>query len=163
MVAGDERGQEVGEVVGGEDVVCGGDVRGERLQGGVGVEGSAETGEGVESLEEGGVEREAEIGEGAEVRRVVGVCGGEHAGGGGGGFGEWVVAIEHGDAEATVVELEGEREADDAGAGDADVGMVHEFSLVCFVRGYSLGVQVCVGCWADCDDSTSVTSNDSCI
>jgi hypothetical protein len=31
-----------------------------------------------------------------------------------------------------VVKFEGEGEADDAGAGDADVGVLHKNSLVCF-------------------------------
>jgi hypothetical protein len=60
---------------------------------------------------------------------VVGIVGCEHAGGGGGGFGEWGRAVEDGDAGAAVVEFEGEGEADDAGSGDAYVGLLHGTSL----------------------------------
>jgi hypothetical protein len=98
----------VDEVARCEDVICD-DVGWQRLQGVVGVEGDANAREGVEAVEEGGVEREAEVGERAELRGIVGVVRGEHSGGGGGGLGEWVAAFEHGDAEATVVEFEGER------------------------------------------------------
>jgi hypothetical protein len=112
------------EVVRGEDVVGGGDVVGKRLQGGVGVEGNANAGEFADAFEEGGVEREAEVGERTELRGVVGVGGGEHSGGGGGGFCERGVALEHGDAEAAVVEFKGEGEADDAGTSDADIRMM---------------------------------------
>ena len=60
------------------------------------------------------------------------IAGGEHSGSGGGGFGEWRRLFEDGDADAPVVEFEGEREADDAGSGNADIRMLHEISLVRF-------------------------------
>ena len=47
---------------------------------------------------------------------------------------------------AAVVEFEGEREADDAGSRDTQVGVMHGISLVGFGRGYSLGVSVLRGC-----------------
>lgn len=56
---------------------------------------------------------------------VVGIAGGEHAGGGGGCLGEGSAAVEDGDAGSAVMEFEGEGEADDAGSGDADVGALH--------------------------------------
>jgi hypothetical protein len=39
-----------------------------------------------------------------------------------------------------MVKLKGEGEADDSGAGDADVCLMHKISLVGLKRGYSLGV-----------------------
>jgi hypothetical protein len=83
VVAGVECGYEVGELCGGEFIVCGGDFGREGLQGGVGLEGDANAGESVEAVEEVGIEREAQVGEGAESGRVVGIAGGEHSGGGG--------------------------------------------------------------------------------
>jgi len=59
----------------------------------------------------------------------VGIVGGEHSGGGGGGFGEWGGAVEDRDAGSAMVEFEGEGESDDAGSGDAYVGVLHETSL----------------------------------
>src|ERR1700733_14072514 len=105
VVTGMERGQDAGEVVRCEDVV-GRDVRWERLQGGVGVEWDADAGEGIDAIEKGWVEGEAEFGERAELQGVVRIVCGEHSGGGGGGFDERGAAIEHGDAEATMVEFE---------------------------------------------------------
>ena len=89
----------------------------------------------MQAIEKARVELEAEVGKGMELRGIVRVVGGEHAGGSGGGFGEWGSAVEHGDTGAAVMEFEGEREADDTGSGDADVGIrrrwvVHEISLV---------------------------------
>jgi hypothetical protein len=133
-VAGGECGEEMGEVFWGEFAVCAAGAGWESLEGGVGLERDADTGKGVEAVEEVRVEREAEIGEGKELRRVVRVGGGQHSGGGGGGFGEWRGPVEYGDAEATVVEFEGEGKADYAGASDADVRIrcrvVHGISLV---------------------------------
>jgi hypothetical protein len=151
LVAGDERGKEMREILRGEDVVCGGDVRWEGLQGGVGVEWNADAGEGVEAFDEIGIQREAEVGQRTKLGRVVWVGGGKHTRGSGGGFGERVAAVEYGDAEAAMVEFEGEREAHDAGAGDADVRVMHENSLVWFGE-----VIVCVrfAVWiGDCLDS----------
>ncbi len=84
-----------------------------------------------------------------ELGRVVRIGGGEHSGGGGGGFGEGSRPVEYGDADATAVKFEGEGEADDACAGDADVGMrrggvAHGISLV-GRRSYSLGLSVFAG------------------
>jgi len=105
---------------------------GERGDGAVGrvLEGSfslyrdGEAGEGFDALQEGWVESDAELREREQGGWVVGVVGGEHPGGGGGGVGERGVAFEDGDAGATGVEFEGEREADDAGPGDEDVWRV---------------------------------------
>src|SRR5216683_3146203 len=118
---------------------CGGVVR-ERLQGGAGVEGHADAGEFLEPGEVVGVEGDAEVGEGTQAGRIVGVAGGEHTGSGGGGLREGSTLIEDGYTGAAAVEFEGERKADDAGAGDADVRAVHKISLVGFCGGYSLGV-----------------------
>lgn len=74
----------------------------------------------------------------------MGIAGGQHAGCCGGGFREGGAAIEDGDAGSAFVEFEGEREADDASSGDADIGALHKISLDGRGRGYSLGVQVCV-------------------
>jgi len=108
VVAGMKRGKEVGEFVCGEYVGGSRDVRRERLQGGVGVEGDANAGEGVDAIEKGRVEVEAEFGERTQLGGIVGVVCGEHSGGRGGRFGEWGGAVEHGDAEAAVVEFESE-------------------------------------------------------
>jgi hypothetical protein len=130
VVAGLESGKETGEVCRKEFAVCGGDTVWKGLQGDVGLEGYANAGENVEAVEEGGIKREAQGSEGVELGRVVGIAGGKHSGGGGGGFGERGGSIKHGDSHAAVVEFEGEGEADDAGPGDADVGVVHGISLV---------------------------------
>jgi hypothetical protein len=73
---------------------------------------------------------------------IVGIAGGQHSGGCGGGFGERGGSIEHGDSHAAAVEFESQGEADDAGPGDADVmirkdRVVHGISLVRSRRGYS--------------------------
>jgi hypothetical protein len=78
----------------------------------------------------------------------VGIAGGQHSGGCGGGFGERGGSIKYGDSDAAAVEFESQREADDAGPGDADVTIrkarvMHGISLVGWRRGYSLGVPVC--------------------
>ena len=114
----------------------------ERLQRGAGLESDVEAGEIVDAGEVVGVERDAELGQGAKLRRIVGIIGGEHSGGCGGCLGEGSALIEDGDPGSAMMEFEGEREADDAAAGDADIrtcgrGM-HRTSLVGFGRGYSL-------------------------
>jgi hypothetical protein len=123
LVAWVELGQQAREFFWGEEVGLGGRIYG--LEGDVGVEGDLVARKGLEAVEEGWVEGEAEIGEGAKLRRIVRIASGEHAGSGGGGFGEGGAAIENGDAGSAVVEFEGEGEADDAGSGDADVGALH--------------------------------------
>ena len=138
----------MGEVFGGEFATCAGDAGREGLQGGVGLEGNANAGENAEAVEEVGIEREAQVGEGMELVRVMGIGGGEHSGSGDGGFGERRGLVQHGNSHAPVMEFEGEREAHDAGTGDADVmirkdRVVHGISLVRLRRGYSLGVPVC--------------------
>lgn len=135
MAAGGECGEEVGEVFGGEFVGWAGGAGWESLQGVVGLEGDADTGKDVEAMEEVGVERKTEAGEGTELGWVMRVGCGEHSRGGGGGLREGSGAVEYGDADATVVEFEGERETDDACASDADVEIrrcrvVHRISLV---------------------------------
>jgi chromosome segregation ATPase len=119
----------------------------------VGLEGNTDAGENAEPVEEGGIEREAQVGKGAKLGRVVGIADGEHSGGGSGGFGERGGLVQHGDTDAPVMELKGEREADDTGSSDADVWdadvwVVHGLSLVRLRRGYSFGVRVCrlLGC-----------------
>ena len=98
-----------------------------------------------------------------ERRGVVGIVCGEHTGRGGRGFGEWSGALEDSDAEAAMVEFEGEREADDAGPGDANVGIrggvMHGISLVGLRKGYSLGVLVS-RCRAVCDRQDDGTGNE---
>ena len=70
--------------------------------------------------------------------RVVGVLRGEHSGGGMEASARGA-PVEDGDTETAVMEFEGEGEADDASAGDADVGIrgrrvLHGISLVGFRR-----------------------------
>jgi hypothetical protein len=129
VVAGDECWEEVGKVFGGEFVCCVWGGGWECLQGGSGLKGDADAGESVEAIKEVGIEREAEIGKGTKLRWVVRIGGGQHSGGGGRRFGEGSGLVKDGDADAAVVEFEGEGEADDAGACDADVGMAHGISL----------------------------------
>jgi hypothetical protein len=64
-----------------------------------------------------------------EWRGVVGIVCGEHTGGGDGGFGERIGAVEDGDAGAAMMEFEGKGEADDTGSGDAYIRLVHGTSL----------------------------------
>jgi hypothetical protein len=144
-VARDERGQELSQVFGRELGVCAGGTMREGLQGGVGLEGNADVREKVKTFEEVGVEREAEICQVTDPGRVVGIGAGQHSGGGGGGFGKWGGPFQHGDMAAATVKFEGKGEADDAGPGDTDVGMVHGISLVCPRKGYSL----CIGLQAE--------------
>ena len=68
------------------------------------------------------------------MRRVVGVGGGEHASGGGGGFRKGDRLFEYGYADASAVEFKSEGETDDAGTSDAYVRMLHEMSLVGFSK-----------------------------
>ena len=154
MAAGGECGKMVGQILGCEFAARGGEVGREGLQGGVSLEGDENTGEIVEVIEEGGIKREAEVGKGAELGWVVGIAGGQHSGSGGRGFAERGGSFEHGNAHAVAVEFESEREADDAGPGDANVGIrrgvMHGISLVGLRKGYSLGVLVS-RCRAVCD------------
>jgi hypothetical protein len=76
------------------------------LEGLAGVEGNADAGELVKAMEEGGIEREAEVGERTQCCGIFGIAGGEHSGGGGGCFGEWLCSLEDGDAEAAAVKFE---------------------------------------------------------
>jgi hypothetical protein len=127
------------------------------------LEGDESTGEIVEVIEEGGIEREAEVGKGTELGWVVGIAGGQHSGGGGRGFVERGGSLQHGNAYAVAVEFESEGEADDAGPGDANVGIrrgvMHGISLVGLRKGYSLGVLVS-RCRAVCDQQDGGTGNE---
>jgi hypothetical protein len=98
----------------------------DRLQSGFGVEGDCDPGEVFEMREPVGVEREAEVGEGLKRRGIFGIVRGEHAGGSGGSLGEGDAGLKDSDAHSAAIEFEGEREADDAGAGDADVRVLHK-------------------------------------
>lgn len=71
------------------------------------------------------------------MSRVFRIVDCEHSGGGGGGLVEGNTLIENDDGGSTTVKFEGEGEADDAGAGDAEVGMVHKRSLDGLKSGYS--------------------------
>lgn len=145
-VVGREKDVEVGAGKGGDGGQGGG------LKGEVGLKGNADVGEVGDVIEEGGVETEGEIGERLEEGRVGGVVVGEHAGGGGGGFGEEGAAVEKSDARSATGELEREGEADDAGASDTHVGVLHRASLeevekggeargsAGFIVGYDAGV-----------------------
>ena len=97
------------------------------------MEGNSDPGEFVETIEKSCIERQTEIGELTQRSGIVRVAGGEHSRGGCPGFGERLPLIEDGDAESAMVEFEGEREADDAGSSDADVGTMHKISLVRFM------------------------------
>ena len=67
VVAGGKRWEEVRKVFGSEFVSCAGGARRECLERGVGLEGDAAAGEGMELIEKVGIEREAEVGKGAEL------------------------------------------------------------------------------------------------
>ncbi len=116
----EESGSELARVEGVLGEAEGGAV-GEVLDGGVGLIGDGEAGEGLDALQEGGIERDAEAREREKRGRVVGIFGGEHAGGCGGGLRKGGVAFEDRDAGTAGVELKGERQTDDAGSGDKDV------------------------------------------
>ena len=79
----------------------------------------------MEAVEKGRVEGETEIGERGELLGIVRVARGQHPGGCGGGFGEGDRAIEDGNTGSAAVEFEGEGETDNAGSGDADIGVLH--------------------------------------
>jgi hypothetical protein len=115
------------------------------LQGRVSLEGDADSRESADTVEEVGIEREAEGGQRQELGRSLRIMSGQHTGGRSGRFGKRSAPVKHGDSVAAVVELKGEREADDAGSSNAQVGVVHGVSLVGLGRGYSLGVSVLRG------------------
>lgn len=73
-----------------------------------------------------GVEREAEVGKRLQRGGIFGIVRGEHAGGGGGGLSEGDAGLKDSNAHSAAMEFEGEREADDAGASDADVRVLHK-------------------------------------
>ena len=76
--------------------------------------------------EPAGVERKAEIGEGLQSGGIFRIVRGEHACCGGGGLGEGEAGFEDGNVGSAVMEFEGEGEADDPGAGDTDVRVLHK-------------------------------------
>ncbi len=135
----------MGEVRGGEFVLCGRNAVWKGLQGDVGLEGDANAGEDAEAVEEVGIEREAQVGERAKLGRIVRIVGGKHSGGSGRGFRKRGGLVKHCDMDAAVMEFQGEGEADDAGSGDTDVGVVHGISLVRPRRGYSFVYEVAGG------------------
>jgi hypothetical protein len=113
--------KKMGQLCGGEHVGrCVGFVR-ERLQGGVGLERYVETGEIKEAGKVVWVEGDAEVGQRAKLRWVFGVVGGEHSCGRSGSLREWNALLKNGNPGSAMMEFEGERKADDAAAGDADV------------------------------------------
>ena len=96
------------------------------LQGGFCVEGNRDAREVFEMSEPTGVEREAEVRKWLQRGRIFGIVRGEHACGGGGGLSERNARLEDGDACSAAMEFECEGEADDAGAGNTDVGLLHK-------------------------------------
>ena len=92
------------------------------LQRCAGMERHGDAGELLDSFEEGWIEQGTELGERAQGGRMVWVVRGEHAGRGSGGVGECGIALEDQHAGAAGVELQGEREANDAGTGNEDIG-----------------------------------------
>jgi hypothetical protein len=84
----------------------------------MGLEGDADGCERVEAVEEVGVERKTEVGEWEELRRVAGVCGGEHSGGGGGGHGETAALIDDRNSCAAMSKFEGSRETNHPGTNN---------------------------------------------
>jgi len=70
------------------------------------------------------------------------VFGGQHSCGSCRCFRERGGTVEYGDSEALSIEFKSKREADNAGSGDADVGVVHCNSLVGAQTSYSLGISV---------------------
>ena len=100
--------------------------RGKRLQGAGCLKARGHlAGERGEFLEQREVERAAVTREFKKSRGVVGVFGGEHAGGGRGRFLHGLGGGEHGDLCAEACKRESEGETDDAGAGDRDVRTRH--------------------------------------
>ena len=132
MVAGSECGQKISEISSGELAVYDAGAMRNRLQGREGLKGDRDAGESVDAIEEVGVEREAEGGKRQELGRVLRITDGQHTRGGSGRFSEWSSLVKHGDTVAAVVEFKGEREADDSGSSDAQVGVMHGISLVGF-------------------------------
>ena len=92
------------------------------LQRGVRVEGHGDAGELFDVIEKGGVELGTELGERAQGGRMVWVVRCEHTGSCSGGVGEGGVTLEDHHTGAAGVELQGEREANDTGTGDEDIG-----------------------------------------
>lgn len=133
VVAGDQTGSESVEFGGGELASCSdfagsggmGPVRGDCLEGRCGAQRNFSAGELFYTGEVAGIEAEAEAGKLAERRRIFGIVGGEHAGGGPGGLGHRGAAVENGDPASASSQIEGEGETDDPGTGDDYIGCFH--------------------------------------
>jgi hypothetical protein len=96
------------------------------LQSGFGVEGNRDAGEIFEMGEPAGIEREAEVRKWLQGGGIFGIVRGEHACGGRRSLSERNARLEDGDACSAAMEFEGEREANDAGPGNTDVGLLHK-------------------------------------
>ncbi len=114
--------------IGARDGVDGGD--GCRLKREFGLEGNSKIGEVRDVVEERRIKAEGEIRERLEQRWVRRILAGEHTGRCQGGFAEGRTTIEDDDAGSSAGKLKRERETDDAGSGDTNIGMPHEPSLV---------------------------------
>ncbi len=118
-------GAQGGGELAGIDGVLGQAERGTVLQilnRGVGLKRNGDSRKCLDAVEEGWVALGAEAGEFEDLGRVVGVLGGQHAGGGGGGSGEASSAVDDGDGGSAIAQLEGRGEADQTGSQDDDVG-----------------------------------------
>jgi hypothetical protein len=93
----------------------------EVLKGRVGLERDGEAGEIAQAIEEAGVERQAVGSEGTQRRRIMWIAGCEHAGGSGRGALHGSGAVEYRHSRSACVQLQSEREPDDACAGDYEV------------------------------------------
>ena len=103
----------------------------EGLEGEGGLKGDGLAGEVGDAAKEAGVEGEAEFGERQELRGILWIVGGEHAGGGLGGVAEGGVAFENADGGTKVIKLKGKREADYSCTHDTNVSpLLHSIILV---------------------------------
>ena len=117
------------------------------LQGQAGLKGDGKSAELFDPGEELWVEREAAPGEGDQLRGIFGIFGGEHTGGGGGGFKQWGVGFHDDDPGAAMVEFQRQREPDNTGAGDTDVRVQHRISLQVYSLYAGPSVSSCRSRW----------------
>src|SRR5271169_1714926 len=120
-------------IIRGGEVGCSGD----GLDGRFGPHRNFSSGELFYLGEKAGIEAEAELGEFGELRKVLRVVGGEHAGRGPRGFGHGATALEYDDAESMAGngrsgKIEGEGESDDSRASDDYISSFHA-SIVCWL------------------------------
>ena len=97
----------------------------ERLQGGDGLEGNPRSRKLCDAVKPGWIELPAESGQGVQRGGVSGVIDGEHARGGGAGLRHGRACFQHGNGGPGAGKFKRQGKADDAGAGNDKIRMIH--------------------------------------